>query len=99
MKPEEQLEIDIQLLREFHRANHIERLHKALESASNISELCEFLKRELTAANERIKQLEEALDCVVVSCSYLHHRKKHQHEYGQPCPVENLIRKAKEAKP
>lgn len=48
---------------------------------------------------DRIKRLEEALDCVVVSCSYLHHRKKHQHEYGQPCPVEDLIRKAKEAKP
>jgi hypothetical protein len=57
------------------------------------------LERELHAANERIKQLEEALDCVVVSCSYLHHRKKHQHKYGQPCPVEYLVRKAKEAKP
>jgi len=48
---------------------------------------------------ERIKQLEEALDCVVVSCSYLHHRKKHQHECGKPCPVEHLVRKAKEDKP
>ena len=57
------------------------------------------LERELNAAKKRIKQLEEALDCVVVSCSYVHHRKKHQHEYGQPCPVEALIRKAKEAKP
>ena len=68
MKPEEQLEIDIQLLREFHRANHIERLHKALESVSNISELCEFLNRELTAANERIKRLEEAGDAMAVYC-------------------------------
>ena len=48
---------------------------------------------------ERIKRLEEALGCVVVSCNYLHHRKKHQHRSGEPCPVEELIRKAKEAKP
>ena len=47
---------------------------------------------------ERIKRLEEALGCVVESCDYLHHRKKHQHGSGEPCPVEELIRKAKEAK-
>jgi len=56
------------------------------------------LERELNEANERIKRLEEALGCVVVSCNYLHHRKKHQHRSGEPCPVEGLIRKAKEAK-
>jgi hypothetical protein len=59
----------------------------------------QWQKREIRLLKRRIKHLEEALDCVVVSCSYLHHRKKHQHEYGQPCPVEDLIRKAKEAKP
>ena len=48
---------------------------------------------------ERIKRLEEALGCVVVSCNHLHHRKKHQHRSDEPCPVEELIRKAKEAKP
>jgi hypothetical protein len=48
---------------------------------------------------ERIKRLEEALGCVVVDCNHLHHRKKHQHKLGEPCPVEELIRKAKEAKP
>lgn len=47
---------------------------------------------------QRIKQLEEALGCVVVGCNHLHHRKKHQHRSGEPCPVEELIRKAKEAK-
>jgi hypothetical protein len=46
----------------------------------------------------RIKRLEEALGCVVVSCDYLHHRKKHQHRSGEPCPVEELILEAKEAK-
>ena len=49
--------------------------------------------------NQRIKRLEEALGCVVVGCNYLHHRKKHQHRSGEPCPVEELIRKAKEDKP
>jgi hypothetical protein len=57
------------------------------------------LERQLNAANDRIKRLEEALGCVVVGCDYLHHRKKHQHRSGEPCPVEELIRKAKEAKP
>jgi hypothetical protein len=58
----------------------------------------EHLERELNEANERIKRLEEALGCVVVGCNHLHHRKKHQHRSGEPCPVEELIRKAKEAK-
>ncbi len=57
------------------------------------------LERQLNEANERIKRLEEALGCVVVDCNHLHHRKKHQHRSGEPCPVEELIRKAKEAKP
>lgn len=48
---------------------------------------------------ELTKRLDDALDCVVVSCSYLHHKKKHQHEYNKPCPVEQLIRKAMESKP
>jgi hypothetical protein len=59
----------------------------------------QWQKREIRLLKRRIKQLEQALDCVVVSCSYFHHSKKHQHEYGQPCLVEDLIRKAKEAKP
>jgi hypothetical protein len=50
-------------------------------------------------ANERIKRLEEALDLVVLHCSWVHHSKKHQHKYGEPCPVVALIEKAKEAKP
>ena len=58
----------------------------------------EPLLLKLDHAAERIKRLEEALGCVVVSCNHLHHRKKHQHRSGEPCPVEELIRKAKEAK-
>lgn len=56
------------------------------------------IERELNAANDRIKRLEEALECVVVSCSCLHHPKKYQHKLNEACPVERLIRKAKEAK-
>jgi hypothetical protein len=57
------------------------------------------LERELNAANERIKRLEEALRCVIVKCHCLHHRKIHEHRSGEPCPVEALIRTAMEAKP
>ena len=70
-----------------------------LHNVADLGMLCRRLERELNAANERIKRLEEALGCVVVSCNYLHHRKKHQHRSGEPCLVEELIRKAKEAKP
>jgi predicted RNase H-like nuclease (RuvC/YqgF family) len=48
---------------------------------------------------ERIKRLEEALDCVIIDCSFLGHKRKHRHEHNEPCPVEELIRKAKEDKP
>jgi archaellum component FlaC len=68
-------------------------------NVAELGMLCRRLERELNAANERIKRLEEALGCVVVDCNHLHHRKKHQHRSGEPCPVEELIRKAKEAKP
>ena len=68
-------------------------------NVADLGMLCRRLERELNAANERIKRLEEALGCVVVDCNHLHHRKKHQHRSGEPCPVEELIRKSKEAKP
>jgi archaellum component FlaC len=68
-------------------------------NVADLGMLCRRLERELNEANERIKRLEEALGCVVVDCNHLHHRKKHQHRSGEPCPVEELIRKAKEAKP
>ena len=47
----------------------------------------------------RIKRLEEALDLVRPHCTSVHHSKKHQHAYDQPCPVVALIKEAKEAKP
>ena len=58
-----------------------------------------MLEKQLKQANERIKQLEEALDLVRPHCSFVHHSKKHQHAYDEPCPVVALIEKAKEAKP
>jgi hypothetical protein len=47
---------------------------------------------------QRIKRLEEALDLVRPYCSFVHHSKKHQHAYNEPCPVVALIEKTKEAK-
>lgn len=61
-------------------------------------ELARELERELAAAQERIKRLEEALDLVRPHCDSVHHSKKHQHQYGEPCPVVALIENAKEAK-
>ena len=48
---------------------------------------------------QRIKRLKEALDLVRPHCDSVHHSKKHQHQYGEPCPVVALIENAKEAKP
>lgn len=56
------------------------------------------MELELKAANERIKRLEEALDLVRPHCDSVHHSKKHQHQYGEPCPVVALIEKSKEDK-
>ena len=53
----------------------------------------------ITRLKDRIKRLEEALDLVRPYCSFVHHSKKHQHAYNEPCPVVALIEKAKEAKP
>jgi hypothetical protein len=47
---------------------------------------------------ERIKRLEEALGLVRPHCSFVHHLKKYQHAYNEPCPVVALIEKTKEAK-
>ena len=46
----------------------------------------------------RIKRLKEALDLVRPHCDSVHHSKKHQHQYGEPCPVVAFIENVKEAK-
>ena len=56
------------------------------------------MAKENEALKDRIKRLEEALSFVTVDCGNLHHGKKHRHKYGEPCPVVELIEKAKEAK-
>ena len=43
---------------------------------------------------ESVKELKHALSFVVPKCDHLHHPKKHQHKITEPCPVEELIRKA-----
>lgn len=53
---------------------------------------------EVRKQEDRIKQLEEALDLVIPNCSWVHHSKKHQHKCGEPCPVVALIEKSKEDK-
>ena len=53
---------------------------------------------ELQEARDRIKRLEEALDLVRPHCDSVHHSKKHQHQYGEPCPVVAFIENVKEAK-
>jgi len=74
-------------------------IDKGLELSNELRNLLMEKSNEIDGLQKRIKRLEEALGCVVVSCNHLHHRKKHQHKLGEPCPVEGLIRKAKEAKP
>ena len=57
------------------------------------------ITKELNRLNNRIKRLEEALGLVRPHCSFVHHSKKYQHAYDEPCPVVALIEKTKEAKP
>jgi hypothetical protein len=53
----------------------------------------------ITRLKDRIKRLEEALGLVRPHCSFVHHSKKYQHAYNEPCPVVALIEKSKEDKP
>jgi hypothetical protein len=43
---------------------------------------------------DQIGILVEAISLVVPKCDHLHHPKKYQHKITEPCPVEELIRKA-----
>jgi hypothetical protein len=74
------------------------RLERELNEANTIIRQQQLLDEENLRLKERIKRLEEALDLVRPYCSFVHHSKKHQHKYGEPCPVVALIEKAKEAK-
>ena len=58
----------------------------------------ECYERQNARLKQRIKRLKEALDLVRPNCDSVHHSKKHQHQYGEPCPVVALIENAKEAK-
>lgn len=47
-------------------------------------------------AVRKLKLMKAALECVVPSCDYLHHKKAHQHARGGKCVPEELIRMAKQ---
>lgn len=47
-------------------------------------------------AVRELKLMKAALECVVPSCDYLHHKKSHQHARGGKCIPKELIRMAKQ---
>ena len=59
----------------------------------------QWQKEQISLLKQRIKRLEEALSLIQPTCECVHHSKKHRHAYNEPCPVVELICKAKEAKP
>jgi hypothetical protein len=72
-------------------------------SRSGQTEVCRIreimlLGRQLSVANKRIKRLEAALSLITINCEDVHHSKKHRHGWSEPCPVVELISRAKEAK-
>jgi seryl-tRNA synthetase len=71
----------------------------AMETRNPLLAKLEALSTELAAANAKIRRLEEALEFVVPFCPDLHHPKRYQHKAGDRCPVEEIIRKAKQTKP
>lgn len=68
------------------QADHKWRLREEFEALLGTSDVATGV--------ERVKQLKHALSLVVPKCDYLHHPKKYQHQITEPCPVEELIRKA-----
>lgn len=53
------------------------------------------LEGRLTDAHVRIQIIETALDLVVPTCEHLHHEKKYRHLAHEPCPVREIVMKAK----
>ena len=68
------------------QADHKWRLREEFEALLGTSDVATGV--------ERVKQLKHALSLVVPKCDYLDHPKKCQHQITEPCPVEELIRKA-----
>lgn len=81
------LEVCRQLERELTKQKgHTEAVMRTLKDALGIEDGRECL--------EQIGRMKEALSLVVPKCDYLHHPKRYQHKITEPCPVEELIRKA-----
>jgi len=71
----------------------------SVESPNRRDQTRKCVEAELAAANARISQLANALEFVVPFCPDLHHPKRYQHKAGDRCPVEEIIRKAKQTRP
>lgn len=79
--------IEIQLREEIERQKrHTEAVMRTLKDALGIEGGRDCL--------DQIGILVEAISLVVPKCDHLHHPKKYQHKITEPCPVEELIRKA-----
>jgi len=52
------------------------------------------LRAKLAAATEAIRVKDQALSLINVTCENVHHNKKDQHTWSQPCPVVARIEKA-----
>jgi len=50
---------------------------------------------EASVLRKRVDELEAALDLVVPTCEHLHHEKKYRHLSHEPCPVREIVMKAK----
>jgi hypothetical protein len=95
-----------QLERELQEANkRIRLLIAERDSARAIADLNWKLRDEFTAllgtddvkeAVRGLQLMKAALECVVPSCDYLHHKKAHQHARGGKCIPGELIRMAKQ---
>ena len=68
------------------QADHKWRLREEFEALLGTSDM--------ETGVERVKELKRALSFTVPKCDHLHHPKKYQHKITEPCPVEELIRKA-----
>lgn len=68
------------------QADHKWRLREEFEALLGTSDVATGV--------ERVKQLKHALSHVAPKCDYLDHPKNCRHQITEPCPVEELIRKA-----
>lgn len=61
----------------------------------NLYETTKLANKKLREQNKELraenKQLQSLINCVIISCGWLHHSRKDEHDFFEKCPVEKRL--------